>query len=245
MTFPESLIRADKCSGFVIFAFYFQDQFELIMLTWARWIIQEFYSRWHGFPGSKDYWEERYHKGGTSGAGSYGKLAIYKATIINDFISRHNIKSVMELGCGDGNQLKLAKYPSYIGYDVSPTAIALCQQLFERDNTKVFLFYDSNTKLSDAELTLSLDVIYHLFEDRVFHQYMEDLFRCSTQYVIIYSSNKEGNQSYHERMRDFTSWIATHQPAFRLMQEIPNPYPYNPADEEGTSQSDFFIYERT
>ena len=29
------------------------------------------------FPGSKKFWENRYSKGGTSGYGSYGKLAEY------------------------------------------------------------------------------------------------------------------------------------------------------------------------
>lgn len=214
------------------------------MLVWAKRIFRGVYSRFNGFPRSRDYWEERYRNGGTSGAGSYGKLANYKATIINDFVSRHNIKSILELGCGDGNQLRLAKYPSYIGYDVSPTAIALCKRLYAEDKTKVFLCYESNTKLSVAELTLSLDVIYHLIEDRVFYRYMEDLFQSASKYVIIYSSNKKGNQSYHERMRDFTAWVTAYQSDFKLIQEIPNPYPYNPADEEGTSQSDFFIYER-
>lgn len=214
------------------------------MLIWAKRIISRVYSRFNNFPGSRDYWEERYRNGGNSGAGSYGKLANFKAAIINDFVSQHRIISIIELGCGDGNQLRLAKYPSYIGYDVSPTAIALCKQLYNEDKTKIFLCYDRSTKLSVAELTLSLDVIYHLIEDRVYHRYMEDLFQSALKYVIIYSSNKKGNQSYHERMRDFTSWVTAYQPTFKLIQKVPNPYPYNPADEEGTSQSDFFIYER-
>jgi SAM-dependent methyltransferase len=214
------------------------------MLSLAKKIVSKLYAQINGFQGSKDYWEERYQKGGTSGAGSYGKLAAYKAAIINDFVIEHNIQSVLELGCGDGNQLLLAKYPSYIGYDVSSTAIELCKQLHDSDRTKAFYCYDKDTKLPVAELTLSLDVIYHLLEDRVFNGYMEDLFKAASKYVIIYSSNKKGNQSNHERMRDFTNWIVANQPSFKLIQEIPNPYPYNPADEEGTSQSDFFIYER-
>lgn len=35
------------------------------------------------FPGTADYWENRYAKGGTSGAGSYGRQAEWKAEIVN------------------------------------------------------------------------------------------------------------------------------------------------------------------
>jgi hypothetical protein len=66
------------------------------------------------FPGSGKYWDNRYKKCGNSGAGSYGKLAEFKADILNKFISKNNIQSVIEFGCGDGNQLLLANYQCYI-----------------------------------------------------------------------------------------------------------------------------------
>ena len=40
------------------------------------------------FTTSKNYWEERYKTGGNSGAGSYDRLAKFKAQIINDFIKQ-------------------------------------------------------------------------------------------------------------------------------------------------------------
>lgn len=49
--------------------------------TTAR-IIFTLSKNW-SFPSSKEYWEQRYAGGGTSGAGSYGKLAEFKAEIIN------------------------------------------------------------------------------------------------------------------------------------------------------------------
>lgn len=78
------------------------------------------------FTNSKSYWESRYQKGGNSGFGSYGRLAKFKAEVLNDFVAKNSIQSVMEFGCGDGNQLKLAVYPKYIGLDVSPKAIKRC-----------------------------------------------------------------------------------------------------------------------
>ena len=74
---------------------------------------------------SKNYWEEHYQAGGNSGSGSYGRLASFKALIINEFVSENQISSVIEFGCGDGNQLALANYPEYVGLDVSPTTIKI------------------------------------------------------------------------------------------------------------------------
>ena len=94
------------------------------------------------FPGSKEYWEKLYSSGGTSGPGSYGKLAESKAGIINSFIKNNEINSVIDFGCGDGNQLSLFDFPSYIGLDVSSTAIKLCKKRFKDDKTKSFFLYD-------------------------------------------------------------------------------------------------------
>lgn len=80
------------------------------------------------FIGSRIYWENRYLKGGTSGKGSYNKLAKFKANIINLFITQYQINSVIDFGCGDGNQLQFANYPYYIGLDISKTAISMCKK---------------------------------------------------------------------------------------------------------------------
>src|ERR671913_732501 len=85
------------------------------------------------FHGSESYWIKRYASGGNSGVGSYNKLAAFKAEVLNDFVRQNNVRSVIEYGCGDGNQLKLAEYPFYTGFDVSPEALALCDNLFHSD----------------------------------------------------------------------------------------------------------------
>ena len=75
---------------------------------------------------SRAYWESRYQSKGTSGAGSYGKLAKYKDDLLNRFVQTHGIERVLELGCGDGNQLSMAQYPRYVGFDVAPSAVEMC-----------------------------------------------------------------------------------------------------------------------
>jgi SAM-dependent methyltransferase len=205
-----------------------------------------FYFFTGSFKGSEKYWQQRYAEGRDSGTGSTGHLAAFKADIINTFIKTNNIKTVIEYGCGDGKQLELAHYPNYTGFDVSPSAIALCKEKFKanKNNKNMVFKLMSQYNGEKAELTLSLDVIYHLVEDDIFHRYMERLFSSSHGYVIIYSSNTDKNvsdQPRHVKHRKFTKWVERHAPTWKLIEHIPNKYPYNSPEGTG-SFADFYIY---
>ena len=194
---------------------------------------------------SESYWEDRYISGRNSGDGSYGRLAEFKASIINQFVSDYNINTVIEYGCGDGNQLKLSNYKSYIGFDVSKKAVALCNEIFKNDKTKQFNLI-KNYNNEKADLTLSLDVIYHLIENDKFNLYMDLLFTSSTKFVIIYSSNIDYTpDSLHVKHRKFSDWIIKMNPEWELIKHIPNAYPISVKERENIdskSFSDFFIY---
>ena len=199
------------------------------------------------FSGTDSYWETRYAKGGDSGSGSHGQLAEFKAKVINTFVKEQHINSVIEFGCGDGNQLALAAYPNYIGLDISRTALLKCLNRFQNDKTKSFYLYDSrvfadNARLFRSELALSLDVIYHLVEDQLYLQYMNHLFESAIRFVVIYSSNFDARQNHHERRRRFTDWIHNQRREWQLLQTIKNPYPNDRKHVESTSLSDFYIY---
>jgi SAM-dependent methyltransferase len=192
---------------------------------------------------SGDYWERRYRSGLSSGDGSYGELAAFKARVLNQFVSQHDVRTVLELGCGDGNQLSLASYPSYIGLDVSARAVELCMERFAADPSKAFMWYDPARTLRldrilGADLTLSLDVVYHLLEDSSYESYLRDLFGCARRYAIVYSSDRADERpAPHVRHRKFTETVARTQPQFRLIEKIANVHPDD-------TFADFFIYER-
>lgn len=192
---------------------------------------------------SGEYWEQRYRSNGNSGAGSYAHLAAFKADFLNAFVRENGIRTVVEFGCGDGNQLKLARYPRYTGFDVSPKSIEICSHLFHGDASKSFHTLEESVDVS-ADLSLSLDVIYHLVEDDVYHRYMERLFQSSTSWVIVYSSNTDANdsaQSIHVRHRKFTDWVARQRRDFEPIQHVPNRYPVDRYGAEG-SFADFFVF---
>lgn len=199
------------------------------------------------FSSSGTYWENRYVMGGNSGAGSYNRLADFKAKVLNDFVEQNHIHSVIEWGCGDGNQLRLAQYPQYVGYDVSKKAIEICSSMFKEDNKKQFIYCGEEgfKNQAVAELVLSLDVIYHLVEDDVYDKYMRRLFDSSTGYVCIYSSNFDKQTASHVRHREFQKWIEGNvSGAWRLEKMIQNPFPYSENDVDNTSYSDFYFYKK-
>lgn len=196
------------------------------------------------------YWEQRYRKGENSGAGSYGKFSAFKAGFINDFVLQHDIQSAIEFGVGDGAQLEMIDYPSYIGLDVSVAAIEMCKNKFSKDGSKSFFLYNARAfedKLGIfvCDLSLSLDVLFHITEDDIFKFYLDHLFSSSRKYVIIYSSNDPSIQSIgkHVRHRRFTDYIEKYHKDWCLNSFEKNRYPYNGNDEE-TSFADFYVFQK-
>lgn len=201
-----------------------------------------------GFPGTLEYWETRYRDGGDSGSGSYNRLAEFKAGFINRIVKEYSVASVIEFGCGDGNQLLLARYPMYLGFDVSKTAIQKCRRAFAGDGSKSFRLL-SEYRGEKADLSLSLDVVYHLIEDSLYDSYLRTLFDSSLRLVIIYSSNDESlNAKYgggHVRHRVFTDWVGANRPEWTLREKQHNEYPFNPEDRDNTSLADFYVFHKS
>jgi predicted TPR repeat methyltransferase len=177
------------------------------------------------------YWEDWYSKGNTSGKGSVGKLAEYKTTFINNVIQTYNIQSMIDFGCGDGVVMKGINCKSYLGVDLSLTAIQLCSTLSPE---KEFVHLDKFDERI-ADMTISLDVIFHLTDNLEYIYYMDMLFNSASKLVVIYSTNldyRSHPQFQHIRHRRFSSNIPK---GWELKQYYPNPYP-------SESDSDFYLY---
>lgn len=190
------------------------------------------------YPGSQRYWERRYARGGHSGAGSSGRLAQYKADWLNQFVRTQGVRSVLELGCGDGQQLLLAEYPAYRGFDIAPSALERCQRLFAADPSKQFDHYDPahfDPAAVQADLALSLEVIFHLTEDELYQAHLRDLFGSARRWVVIFSADEAGESPFpHFRPRRFSADVP---PGWRLRERVPNPH-------RDISVSDFYLFEK-
>jgi cyclopropane fatty-acyl-phospholipid synthase-like methyltransferase len=189
----------------------------------AEWLVWSITRR------STAFWELHYRARGTSGPGSRGESAEFKADHVNRIVAAESVESVLEFGCGDGYQLGLLSIPRYIGMDVSASALRRCIDQYRADSTKSFLRYDpscwqDNLRLVHADMTLSMDVIIHLVEDDVFQRYMTHLFAAADRLVVVYSTNEQIRaRTRFTRHRCFTQWVAANQPGWRLSEQVNNP----------------------
>jgi len=194
------------------------------------------------FPGSGQYWEDRYAAGGNSGAGSYGDIARFKADVLNQFVAERAVESVVEFGRGDGHQLSLAHYPSYLGLDVSRTAVRMCIDRFRDDPSKSFAYYEPalfmNHGAVTADVALSLDVIEHLVENDVLAAYLAAMNDAAERYLIFFTEDGKPNPgATHVRYRDIVDWSPMLLD-WVLAEKIVNPL------KGPDTQADFFIFER-
>lgn len=200
------------------------------------------------FTSSADYWQRRYSSGGNSGEGSYGKLARYKANFINQLATDLQISSVLELGCGDGNQASLLSLKHYTGVDISEKCIAACKNKF---STREWQFYIARDFFEQQpppayDLTMSLDVIYHLVEDDVYEQYLQHLLSHSRKYALIYSSDFTDFDPKvpHIRHRSVSDDILRSYPDWRIKDKFQNPLSKSPRSLDYGSFAFFQLFER-
>lgn len=194
---------------------------------------------------SQLYWEKRYINGRNSGAGSYGRLAEYKSRYINDLVSARKIKSVIEFGSGDGNQASLFNFSNYTGVDVSALMVEKCSERFKDRKGWTFIDAANYKSTKKYDLSMSLDVIYHLIEDAVFDSYMHRLFAASKRFVLIYASDFDApGPAVHVRHRNFSNWIAQHKPGWECVDAPEHPYPMiEGSNPNKTSFASFKLYE--
>lgn len=194
---------------------------------------------------SDAYWEKRYADKGNSGDGSYGKLANFKAEIINGIIKDYRIKSVLDYGVGDGNQYSTLNLDNitYYGIDVSSTAISICKNMFP-DKSNCFMsvneYKETNTT---CELSMSCDVLYHLIDEDLYHSYLKNLFEFSNKYILIYARNQTKKHADHVYFREFNDYFVNTYKC-TLIKKFPNRYPQKilGLDNSTTSPSDFYLY---
>ncbi len=199
------------------------------------------------------YWEDRYRRGGNSGDGSYGRLRQYKADVLNKLVTQNDIGRVVEVGCGDGAQLELANYREYIGLDVSRSAISIASQRHDGDSSKSFFAFDpagfiDNLGLFQADMSISLDVIYHLLTESSFLGHLDLLFSLSRNLVVLYTSDSGSLPTGLSDRAHIHHWPVREVIADRfgaswqLASSEVNPYRFDPSDEEPTSFAEFLVY---
>jgi len=183
------------------------------------------------------YWDERYKKGLSSGKGSQGEFKTFKADYINNMIKIYGINTIGELGTGDGNMLSsYTGFKEYYGYDISKIAIDKCSEIFKNRPDLNFVYNISDIPIVD--LSMSIDVSYHIIDEKIFYEHLEYLYNISKNYILIYTVNTDDNhgKAAHIKYRR-TNDIFLDNHKVKLIDCTPNPI-------EGYGHVRFYLYEK-
>ena len=157
------------------------------------------------------------------------------------------VTSVVELGIGDGNQSSLFEIPFYAGIDVVPQIVARARERFaDRPGWTFHEVGNLGPQDRRCDMSMSLDVIYHLVEEEVYDRYMRDLMGFADRFVLVYASDHDADaRARHVRHRNYGRWIAQSAPDWRLRERFEHPYPMTgESDPDQTSFAFFQLYER-
>ena len=83
---------------------------------------------------------------------------------LQDFFKQHNIKSIVDCGCGDWQFSKNIDFSGidYKGFDVANFVIERNNATYKKDNVNFFLYNGDFSLLPSADLLLCKDVLQHL-----------------------------------------------------------------------------------
>lgn len=113
-------------------------------------------------------YENSYWGNGSGGGSSPEATEPYKI-FLEGFIRQHDIKSIVDLGCGDWQFSQFLDFGSatYFGIDASKNVIANNQRSFSRPGVSFANLPESYSKLPSADLLVCKDVLMHLDTKKV------------------------------------------------------------------------------
>ena len=131
-----------------------------------------------------------------SGTGSTVENTKLYRELLTNFLKEHEIKSVVDFGCGDWTFSKLIDWSDidYLGIDVTPSVIELHQQNHQTDNIK-FTCLDltkRDSALPTADCWIIKDVFQHWPSSDVFN-FLEKMFKAKCfKFIFLTNSYAPG-----------------------------------------------------
>ena len=139
----------------------------IIILLWSlsrNNLVEKFSSIFDDIYINKE-WGPGKIQGGSSGPGSNVIANKKYINYLNDFIKEKNIKSIVDIGCGDWQIMKNINLNNikYYGYDASKNVINNNNNKFKKENIKfIYSDLDLKTNYPKADLLICKDVLQHL-----------------------------------------------------------------------------------
>jgi SAM-dependent methyltransferase len=143
---------------------------------------------------------------GFSGGGSILEAALPYYEYIKDFIRNNNIKSVVDLGCGDWTLSKHMDWTGidYVGYDVVKSVIEKNIKNYASDNIRFVNANFLNVEIPSADLMICKHVLQHIPNRDVF--IFLNLLSKFKHCLILDAMPIAGENVDHTLLMDFPFW---------------------------------------
>jgi len=135
------------------------------------------------FGDQRDYWENRYQRGQSSGVGSIGSIREWKWSVIQSKTSSR-VDHVIDYGCGDLSFWGGQTCEDCVGIDISPTILEMNRKL-----RPGWRFYTPSSvgEVEPRPIVLCLDVLFHIVPEKDFKDVLENLCSLSTRFIFVYT----------------------------------------------------------
>lgn len=137
-----------------------------------------------------------------------------RATFWKRFYDTYPVKSVLEIGCGAGANLRWAEAERIYGMDVNESALAIAETLPNVVVVRQSLF-DRGLADGFAELVFACGVLIHVEPARI-HEAMGELIRLSSKYVLVMEYEAKREEAVPYRGQEAALW---RRPYRRWMSE--------------------------
>jgi hypothetical protein len=155
--------------GLVMFAFIKQKRINYFIVFLYLTLTFDIYGKKSDKSLSDNTFDRIYKRGGWSGVGSGpgSVVGVNRKYIsyLHDFIKKHEIKSIVDIGCGDWQIFSHVDLEGvkYTGYDVAKSVIDKNNDKYQASNVSfIHVPLEARTKYVRADLMIIKDVLQHL-----------------------------------------------------------------------------------
>lgn len=132
---------------------------------------------------------------GTSGTGSTLEITREYRAYLENFITTHNVRSIVDAGSGDWGFSSAVDWgsASYLGVDIASDVVATVRSKYEKGNVR-FQVGDITDDLPAADLLISKDVLQHLSNALVHKFVSNNLTKGKYKWAILTNDRGTGNR---------------------------------------------------
>jgi len=175
------------------------------------------------------FWENRYNSDPNlgSGVGSKQRWKQRKLDAVAELVKRHNVKKILDIGCGDLQVMRdfpdLSGY-EYLGIDFSETVIERNRKTFpDLQFRAADLDSIRDLSLETPDLVICFDLLFHIQNDGTYDRICDFMFNCGAKAVALTCAvGREESNDINLWYRDF--WKHADRLQLGYVQKVERPF---------------------